>query len=183
MRSLKHIKLFENFQEGNNIPSFDEIEWDYNDIEVGDIVDGPYGAEGTMFGEGPDGKRYSVSVALTNAGGGDWEVADVYNDAGNPIQLEDTDETTDSLKTLWSILKDHNWTYFLSEPSSSTYKKGWESIKNINDVLLRLSPQDLEKAKKMWNSMAPEHPMKGGKIEFPDLDKVKATRAKWGRNI
>ena len=64
-------------QEGlENAPSFDEINWDYNDYEVEEIIDPPYTADGTMFGE-LNGKRYSVSVTLNNIGGGDWEVTDI----------------------------------------------------------------------------------------------------------
>jgi hypothetical protein len=76
-RSVEYgINPYQDQPEMQNTPSFDEINWDKNDYEIEEIIDPPYTADGTMFGE-LNGKRYSVSVTLNNIGGGDWEVTDI----------------------------------------------------------------------------------------------------------
>jgi len=76
-RSVEYgINPYQDQPEMQNTPSFDEINWNKNDYEIEEIIDPPYTAAGTMFGE-LNGKRYSVSVTLNNIGGGDWEVTNI----------------------------------------------------------------------------------------------------------
>jgi hypothetical protein len=61
--------------EGNIQDNFVEIIWD-GDKEIGDKLS-VYDADGWQYGEGSDGKEYSIGVSLSNDSG-DWEI-DSYN--------------------------------------------------------------------------------------------------------
>jgi len=62
--------------EGNIQDNFVKIIWD-GDKEIGDKLS-VYDADGWQYGEGSDGKEYSIGVSLSNVGGGDWDIVD-YN--------------------------------------------------------------------------------------------------------
>lgn len=60
--------------EGNVQDNFVKIIWD-GDKEIGDKLS-VYDADGWQYGEGSDGKEYSIGVSLSNVGGGDWDIVD-----------------------------------------------------------------------------------------------------------
>ena len=60
--------------EGNIQDNFVKIIWD-GDKEIGDKLS-VYDADGWQYGEGSDGKEYSIGVSLSNVGGGDWDIVD-----------------------------------------------------------------------------------------------------------
>ncbi len=70
--------------EGNVQDNFVKIIWD-GDKEIGDKLS-VYDADGWQYGEGSDGKEYSIGVSLSNVGGGDWDIVD-----HNHYTVEDAD--------------------------------------------------------------------------------------------